>query len=412
MRIKRFVAPDMKQAIRQVREELGPDAVILSNSRIRGGTEIVAAVDYDETLWGGSEEAPRREVKERERALEDLRLSRDIPPPAPLTSAPPPAARPSVWSPEPTLVEMQNELRNLRGLLHNQLSGLAWGEEARRRPLHARLIQRLVGLGLHPSMARRIADQVPAGQEFEQCWRHALGRVARSLAVTGDDIIERGGVVALVGPTGVGKTTTVAKLAARYSLRHGLGRVALVTTDSYRVGAHEQLRTFARILGVPMRTAGNGEELRGTLDGLCDKPLVLIDTAGMSQRDMRLNEQLAVLQASSSRIQTYLVLSATTQRAALDETVRAFKRMPLAGCMLTKLDETSSLGGALSVLLQHELPVAYVGDGQRVPEDLHAARPHQLVSRSVALMQQLSARHARDDAAALVVGGVVANAHV
>lgn len=406
MKIKRFVAPDMKQAIREVREELGPDAVILSNTRVRGGTEIVAAVDYDESLWAGGGDAPRRDPREREQALEDLRHSRDIPQrPAP---APP---RESVWSQEPTLVEMHNELRSLRGLLHNQLSGLAWGEEARRRPLHARLIQRLVALGLHPALARRLADQVPAGQDFDHCWRQALGLLARSLSVTGDDIIERGGVVALVGPSGVGKTTTVAKLAARYSLRHGLGRVALVTTDNYRVGAHEQLRTFARILGVPMRAAGDAEELRATLDGLHDKPLVLIDTAGMSQRDMRLNEQLAVLQASSARMRTYAVLSATTQRAALDETVRAFKRIPLAGCVLTKLDETSSLGGALSIALQHALPVAYVGDGQRVPEDLHPARPHQLVSRSVALMQQRAARQPQDEAVTIAMGGIVANAH-
>lgn len=445
MKIKRYFAADMRQAIRMVREEQGPDAVILSNRRVDGGVEIVAAVDYDEAAvrkMATSAEsavppaavapAPRpsglRSVPRPEPAdLPDpYARSRRAPEPLPEPMLPeeepelpafeelPPRrqSEPRIeWSQDPSLVAMRDEIKVLRAMLENQLSTLAWRETQRSHPLQARLLKRLMQMGLSNKLCRELAERVRYTDDAEHNWRQALGLLARQLPVTNDDILSHGGMVAVVGPTGVGKTTTVAKLAARYTLRHGPGRVALVTTDSYRIGAHQQLLTFGRILGVPVHVANDGEELQRTLMRLRDKPLVLIDTAGMSQRDLRLSEQFSLLQASSLQVRTYVVLSTTTQRSALDETVRAFRGIDLDGCILTKVDETAGLGESLSVVAHHQLPVAYVSDGQRVPEDLHPARANNLVTRSVALMQK-NAEVPADEALALAFGQMVSNAHV
>jgi flagellar biosynthesis protein FlhF len=216
-------------------------------------------------------------------------------------------------------------------------------------------------------------------------------------------------VVALLGPTGVGKTTTVAKLAARFCVRHGARRVALVTTDHYRIGAHEQLRAYAKLLDVPLRVAASAEELRAVLQDLSDRQLVLIDTAGMSQRDLRLSEQFALIRAGQHAIKCYLVLAATTQAAGIAEILRAYAPLEPTACIITKVDEAVSLGGILSRLVQQRLPVAYLSDGQRVPEDLYAARAHQLVSRCVALMRRAQAADAEGErpiAAALTAAEV------
>jgi flagellar biosynthetic protein FlhF len=420
MKIKRYFAADMRQAIRLVREEQGPDAVILSNRKVNGGVEIVAAVDYDETLvrkMAGEESRPAAAAQPRSapESAAAPRLAASEPAVAPRGSseqfagavaealqrktAAVPAAAPTrlkpspstanqiEWSQDPALLGMREEIKTLRGMLESQLTGMAWREQSMHHPARAKLLQRLMQLGLAPALCRQLADQVSYAQDHEHHWRHALGLLARQVQVTDDDILSRGGVVALIGPTGVGKTTTVAKLAARFILRHGANRVALVTTDSFRIGAHQQLRTYGRLLGVPVHVANDAAELRTVLDTLRDKQLVLIDTAGVSQRDMRLTEQLGVLRQGAPRVKNYLVLSATAQRAALDETVRTFRHMDLAGCIVTKMDEAASLGEVLSAVVQQKLAVAYVSDGQRVPEDLHQARANKLVSGSVALMQ-------------------------
>jgi flagellar biosynthesis protein FlhF len=187
--------------------------------------------------------------------------------------------------------------------------------------------------------------------------------------------------------------------------------VALVSTDNFRIGAHEQLHTYGRILGVPVQVAGDRDELVTILKGHYDKKLVLIDTAGMSQRDLRLAEQLATLSGSSPVIRTYLVLSATNPHPNLNEVVQSFRRTDLAGCILTKVDEAVSLGGALAATIQHQLPVAYVSDGQRVPEDMHPARAHALVSRAAAMLEQVRLEPGQDQLAQ-AFGGKVAHAHV
>lgn len=408
MKIKRYFAADIRTAIRMVREQQGPDAVILSNRKVEGGVEIVAAVDYDESavlqsagaVAQGPGAAAEADVLQQSAEPRDSRQTQ-IDQSSPSTSD-------NVWSQEPVLAEMRRELINLRGMMETQLSGLAWGELARSQPQRADLLRRLVALGFDLPVSRRVADRVGGSGEPDLLWRQALGLLAHAVPVAEDDILASGGIVALVGPTGVGKTTMVAKLAARFCLRHGRRQVALVTTDNYRIGAHEQLRAFGRILDVPVRVVEDEEPLGEVLASLADRRLVLIDTAGMSQRDKRLPQHLALLQDDLLPIRRYLVLTATTHVEGLREVVRAFARTPLAGCMLTKLDETATLGGVLSVVIEQSVPVAYVADGQRVPEDLAPARAHNLISLAVSL-----ARHAgappSEEAVALSYGRVAAN---
>ncbi len=162
--------------------------------------------------------------------------------------------------------------------------------------------------------------------------------------------------------------------------------MALVTTDCYRIGGQEQLRSYARILGVPVRVARTHSELADTLNDLLDRRFILIDTAGMNQRDMQLTEKFALLKQQSPRVKTYLTLSANTQASGINDIINAFSHLDLSGCIVTKTDETSSLGGALSALIRHRLPLAYVANGQQVPEDLSQARPNALVNQASDLM--------------------------
>ncbi|MDH5602090.1 MAG: flagellar biosynthesis protein FlhF, partial [Gammaproteobacteria bacterium] len=315
-----------------------------------------------------------------------------------------------VWTEEPAFMQMQSELKSLKGLLVNQFSGLSWGNEVQYHPLRARLLQRLLSLGLSPRLSKDIAAKVDEEKDFDHNWRLALGELAHRIPVGENEIIEKGGVVALVGATGVGKTTTIAKLAARYTLKHGPHRVALITTDNFRVAAHEQLHSYARIMGVPMRVTGDADSLREAVDAFYDKELILIDTAGMSQRDMLLNKQFSMLQSKGlPEIKTYLTLATNCQRGVLTETGEKFKEMNLSGCILTKIDETTSMGGALSVAIENDLPVSYYCDGQQVPEDIHLARAHSIVSRSVSVMQHMASVNTLDEATSLTIGGMVAN---
>ncbi len=405
MKIKRLCASNIREAMRKVRDELGADAVILSNQRTTSGFEIVAAVDYDEKLLQGvQQQTVAAEAATRQRALAseptgELRETGESREAAPTDGEAPPAAVPGipavsepiapaeavpgakprvVWSQDPLLVEMQNEIRGLRGLLEQQLAGLAWGELARRQPHRAELLGQLLDFGFGPDLCLQLTDIAAGEADLERSWRLALETLGRGLTVTQDDILSRGGIVALIGPTGVGKTTTIAKLAARYKLRHGPGRVALITTDSYRIGAFEQLRTFGMIMDTPTRLVNTAEELRNAIAAFADKPLILIDTAGMSQRDIRLSQQFALLN-ETPHIRSYLVLAANAQHAVLRETVAAFSQTPLGGAILTKVDETTRLGAVLSVIHEQSLPVAYLGNGQRVPEDLQVARVDVLI---------------------------------
>ena len=466
MKIKRFFGKDMRSALAEVKEVLGPDAVIMSNKRVNGGVEIMAAFDqepepklrgagrrendysephrpqlgrrasdrlaadgrdtYDQhpgASKGGmagdeladslqallarqqgqepqDQDDPRdqagRRFSEREPGFDGTTSPTNSQPGAaqPLNLHPkeayqPPSADPLIdqrlSSQDATIEAMKTDMSAIRELLETQVSGLVWQDMERREPTRTLIIKKLISLGFTDDVADQISCFVPEGLSEAEAWENTLDLLQAQIATTRNDILSQGGVVALVGPTGVGKTTTIAKLAARYAQIHGPDSVALVTTDTYRIAASEQLQTYARIIGCPIKVARDADELNSVLVQFRQRRLVLIDTAGMSQRDIRLSEQLATLMENSRlRIRPYLVLSATAQASVQKEIVRQFKRIPLSGCIFTKLDESLSLGEVLSTAIHHNLPISYLTDGQQVPEDIQVADARELVRRAAA----------------------------
>ncbi len=292
------------------------------------------------------------------------------------------------WIQDPALTSMQEEIKSLRGILETQLSGLAWGDFSRRHPHRAELLSRLYRLGLKSSLSEELVKQLDASDSLEESWRRLLTLIARSLPTSDSDLIDEGGVIALVGPTGVGKTTNIAKLAARFTLKYGAKDLALVTTDSYRIGAHEQLKTYGRILGAPVYVADDEQELKQILARLEDKKLVLIDTAGMSPRDIRLTQQLTMLRRSYSGIKVLAVLSAAAQTLAMDEVISTFNAGELDGCIASKVDESTSIGGIISILIENRLHLNYISDGQKVPEDIHQANTKDFLKLALEMVRQ------------------------
>jgi flagellar biosynthesis protein FlhF len=284
---------------------------------------------------------------------------------------------------------MRAEMRSMRALLEAQLGRLLWDEQARQSPESATLLRHYLQLGIDADVAKELSA-VALRNEPTGGWSAGLKTLVDKLPIAEFDVVADGGVYALVGPTGAGKTTTIAKLAARAALQFGPGAVGLVTTDTFRVAAREQLETFGEIMGVNVVAATDGRDLGEALTALNDRHLVLIDTAGMSQRDPRLPEQLSRLTASAVAIRPLLALPANTASAGLREIVEAFRSVRPAACILTKTDEATSLGGALSVLIRSGVPLACVANGQRVPEDLHEMRHRQawLAKIAVELMRQ------------------------
>ena len=289
--------------------------------------------------------------------------------------------------------ELAREMRLLRGMVEGQLAGFAWNDLTRRDPIRMEAMKRLLAAGFSAAFARMLLERLPEDEaDLAQALKWIKSTIAHNLklASSADDIVERGGVYALVGPTGVGKTTTVAKLAARAVLRHGAAKVALVTTDTYRIGAQDQLRIYGRILGTPVFAVRDENDLEMTLSDLSGRHLVFVDTVGMSQRDKRLAEQVALLCGEQRDVKRLLLLGAPSQGVTLEEVARAYSGPGLIGCILTKIDEALTYGPVLDVAIRHELPVHFVTNGQRVPEDLHLANASYLADRAFRIHQQES----------------------
>jgi flagellar biosynthesis protein FlhF len=415
MKIKRYTAVSMRAALCQVRAEQGPDAVILSSRRGADGIEVIAAVDYDEALFAEANrqrtpaisEAPPQssDAPQPMKATPVIKAAPAIKPApaikatpaavktAPATKTPAAKAAPAVAAapralPQPIpatsvvaagnigLGDMQRELKDLRRMLESGLAGLAGttsSDKRLRQPLRARVLEELTAMDIAPDVAMALAALAPLHTNLKDPAHIKLALLVKHLPVVNDLSSVNGGITAVVGPTGAGKTTTIAKLAARWCMQHGAADLGLVSTDSYRVGARDQLRTFARAVGVPLHAANSGKELALVLQQLKSKKLVLIDTAGMGPRDFRLVEQLAALKSGAPLARILLALPAHGEAHALDEIVRAFARATPAACIITKVDEAASLGAVISAALRHRLQIAYLCDGQRIPADLHAA---------------------------------------
>jgi flagellar biosynthesis protein FlhF len=382
MKIKHYRAPDMRQALRLVRDAQGPDAVILSSRRISGGVEVVAAVDYDVDVELPYAPEPARAPSEPTASdyatLAARFASQD---------------RSEVNHLQP---DVNEELRTLRRMLETQLATLAWNDLSRRAPIQTELLRQLTVLGLAHDLSGELVSQIPQRMELAEAHRLALAMLARRIETVGERWMESGGVVAMVGPTGVGKTTLIAKLAARWVMRHGPRDLALVSTDCIRIGAQEQIHTLGRLLGVPAYAIDGAADLAETLDQIGERGLVLIDSAGLSQRDPRLANELTTLANASARLETSLVISAASQAGAIEEAIEKFAAAQPATCSVTKLDEATSLGGTMSALIRAKLPLAYLSDGQQVPEDLCPARSHQLIARAVDLSKKAGANADED----------------
>lgn len=484
MKIRRFVAKDMRTALAQIKEELGVDAVIMSNKKIPEGVELMAAVDYNQAVppaqfsekksletQGQENSRNAREISNdvvklgqqtsvntntsstlNENTVEQAPadslsalLNRQVQQPAPQQSASQQESTnftdasieqqlksftdrlshstsdtmPSelqqhsaeaelynsdhitanisnnMSSSSPLAIgmndeaqvssqdfaKMQQEMASIRSLLEHQVSGLMWQDMAQKDPQRAVLVNRLLALGLNEQIADQIAGYVPEQSHEKEAWLQATQLISQQINTTQNDIINRGGVVALVGPTGVGKTTTIAKLAAGFSQVHGSDQVALISTDTFRIAGFEQLATYGKIIGCQVSLAKDSQALDILLQQYSKKKLILIDTAGMGQRDMRLAEQLTALVSNARvRIRNYLVLAANTQQGVMQENVDRFKKVPLSGCIYTKLDESISIGEIITTSIQNGLPIGYLTDGQRVPEDIKVANAEKLVT--------------------------------
>jgi flagellar biosynthesis protein FlhF len=294
-----------------------------------------------------------------------------------------PEAVPSLADPAPAQREqlaVMNELRAVKGLIEDRFSALAFMEQLHRNPRQSALSQRLLESGFSPALVRKLVEHLPAEVTDEVTW--AQGVLARNLQSDEASlpIEDLGGVYALIGATGVGKTTSTAKIAASFAARHGVANLGLITLDAYRMAAHEQLRAYGRILGVPVHTAHDRASLDDLLDLLAGKKLVLIDTAGMAQRDQRTRELLDML--AHRAIQRLLVVNAASQGETIEDVMQAYNAASCRGAVLCKIDEAVKIAPALDALIRHKLRVVGVANGQRVPEDWHRLSSSALIQRA------------------------------
>lgn len=367
MKLKRYLATNMRQAMALVRDELGDNAVIMSTRNTAEGVEIVAAIDPDSqpTTQPYEHQGARSSYRSPELSTGTYRIGENQ-----------------------EIQKMAAELQSVKTMLQDQLSGLAWNHSEKMEPQKVRLLKKLVQLGIGWELAQNLVGELR--QLNDHSWSELLVDLENRLPDTTSDVVEMGGVVALVGPTGVGKTTTIAKMASRFVMRNSPSQLALITTDCYKIGAQAQLKTFADLLGVPVYVAATEGELVNLLASLASKKLILIDTAGLSQKDKQLSQQLTKNKMGIETIRNYLVMSAATQLSVMKEIVGSFGKIGLKGCILTKLDEANQLGNILTVLIEYRLAPIYISNGQRVPEDLEPVKIRDLIDKAMVLGQQKS----------------------
>ncbi|HET9978688.1 MAG TPA: flagellar biosynthesis protein FlhF [Burkholderiaceae bacterium] len=435
MNVKRFTAKTSREALNLVRQAFGDDAVVLSTRPCPEGVEVLAmAPEGMAQIEQAATSAPvhrpdpkpaaqpqpapasdvQRDVEQlamstlsfqdyvRERMLKRRAAERQeaasaaavAPPAIRKSSAPPPTLldeAPRCATAAPMLASdeqaerreqaMMAELRAMKGLIEDRFGALAFMEKLQTSPKRAALTQKMFDAGFSPALVRKLVEGLPADGGDEVAW--ATGVLERNLhAAEGEAALEaQGGVFALIGATGVGKTTTTAKIAAAFATQHGSGALGLVTLDAYRVGAQEQLRTYGRILGVPVHTAHDRASLEDLLELLAGKKMVLIDTAGMAQRDARTRELLEML--SHRSIQKLLVVNASAQGETIEDVLISYRAAACRGVVLSKIDEAVKLGPALDAIIRHKLSIVGVANGQRVPEDWHRLSASALVQRAL-----------------------------
>ena len=387
MKLKRFTAKDAKTAMRQIKEAFGPDAVILSSHEVTDGIEIVAAIDFDENLLNDhlSEESSSTAAheaqghdssnKENFSALSIQQVTGEQP-----AARPQPAAI--------SLDDMRQEILTLRSMLETQFKTVANGRE----PLHKVLAERLQAMGCNEHFANHLAQGINPALNQKQGFEMALQQFKSSIPLLETAGIEEGGAYAFVGPTGVGKTTTLAKIAARFTLRHGADKLGLITLDTYRIAAQEQLLMYGKILGANVYVAHDLESMQRLMSQLADKKLILIDTAGMNPDDERLASHMQMLFEHERRVSPVLVMSATSHYHVVRQAIKRYHPFETEQCIITKVDESFCLAQALSAIIEVGLPVSYLTNVQRVPEDIKLATQHQLMEHLLIQDKKISAQ--------------------
>lgn len=433
MNIKRFFGKSSKEALTMVRQALGEDAVIISNRAVNGGNEIMAvsesdmhamATPHDNTLSSHELSMPSQteaftpletNYENAPTLLSILSQNKVQTPAAGKVTSPQeasgidkaPAA--AIQVPEAPLLDltkpseqiptfvakeltdkvnlMLNEMRGMRSRVETQLTAMSWGNQLQNNPVKSKILSTLLAANFSASLARVITEKLPSHLDAEQAFAWVRNTLSMNLNTIDDEseLLDQGGVFALVGPTGVGKTTTTAKLAARYVMKHGTQNLGLITTDGYRIGGHEQLRIYGKILGVMVYAVKDEADLKIALNELKNKHTILVDTVGVSQRDQMVTEQIAMLSNASVNIKKLLCLNATSTGETLTDVIRAYKGKALDGCIVTKLDEAASIGNALDVVIRERAKLYYTTHGQRVPEDIELANKEELIARALTL---------------------------
>ncbi|MGC2164645.1 MAG: flagellar biosynthesis protein FlhF [Gallionella sp.] len=397
MNIRKFVAPTARLALREIRNELGSEAVILSNRKMANGVEIIAVAN--DSILKLAEYANKPKLRDPA-AMTQQTGNQIAPVQAELATPPNPLSKPRVnvdvekiVAPKKSDAALEStilgELSSLRKLLQTRLDRPVASPTQQLDKQRAGLLRTLLNSGFSSVLSRKLLDAMPPRSKNGEAWIKQV--LKRNLLVPdkADDIVTTGGVYALIGPTGVGKTTTTAKLAARGVVRFGVDKVALLTTDSYRIGAYDQLKIYGRILGLAVHAVKDADDLRLTISSLRDKHLILIDTVGMGQRDERVTGQNEILDAAGvSRI---LLLNATCDGDTLDDVVRMYEGAKAVACIPTKLDEAVNIGMVLDVAVRHHLMLHYMANGQRVPEDLHPINLDYLLHRAFRPVEERTA---------------------
>jgi flagellar biosynthesis protein FlhF len=369
MKIKRFSGANTREVLQQIRGTLGPDAVILSNRESDGEVEIVAAIDFDEKQWNETQSIPAwpeplRTHPEKTETFQPAQLPAKAAAMAPPQSSA--TASPRDLSHPPASAPLRDELQALKQLVERR-----WGPQ----PVQQSAQESLTEMGFSEQWIKAFLEQ---GESQE--WEQVLLRTLQEKVGISQASLEKPGLFVLMGPTGSGKTTSIAKLAAAQVLRHGPHSVALLTTDTYRIAGVEQLDIYARILGVPLDVIKGPEDLLKSLEKHRDRSWIFIDTIGMGPRDPRLNEQLQWFAALGADAQRFLLIPAGLSGRNLATVLQPYTDIPLSGAIISKVDETPAFAAVLEWLATQHLPVAWYSDGQKVPEDMHEAPWEQLMN--------------------------------